>query len=192
MKRTRSNHGYTIVEMLIGLFLTGIISLAGLQFYARLHNQAITQEDIGDMQQSARNNLDEITRTLSKAGFRLPASHAPFEIADGTLRVFYSENSPVDTVSFFLADDYGVCRQGGDDDGESTLPSKMLMKQTNSGSAEVYGRQIENITYTVVSPSVIDVAITVGVDRPDEDYVDNDGVRRFTLSNRVQLRNLKL
>jgi prepilin-type N-terminal cleavage/methylation domain-containing protein len=182
-----NSKGYTLIELLVATFLTGLLALGGLKYYVHVNNHTLTQEDISEMQQAARNNLAEIAKTLGKAGFKV-GSHAPYAIAGDTLFVYYSDVNPIDTVAFYLQEGYG--------DGKFyerlDIPRKMLMRRLNSNPPDVYGEQIESLKYRVVSPTVIDIVITVGVDRPDEDYEKGNGVRRFTLSERVQMRNLKL
>jgi prepilin-type N-terminal cleavage/methylation domain-containing protein len=184
MKRLIDNNGYSLVELLVAVLLTGILSMAGLKFYARIHNQTLTQEDIGDMQAAARNSLDEISGTLRNAGYKV-GSHPAYYISSDTLMVFYSDSQLVDTISYYLARPQELDHQ----EGHRTYS---LMKKVNSNVAAEYADYISGITYTLISPSVIDVVVSVETDRSDEDYVTNDGVRAFSLSERVQIRNLKL
>ncbi len=187
MMKLRNQIGYTLVELLIATLLTGILAMGGLRYYVSISNSTLTQEDIGEMQQAARNSLQEIAKTMRKAGFKV-GTHAPYTIAGDTMMVFFADSSALDTVSFYLAE--SQLDQG--EERESAVPNKHLMVRYNSHQPDTYADNIESLTYTVISASVIDIVITVGVDRPDEDYVDNDGVRTFTLAERVQMRNLKL
>jgi len=66
MKRLRNNRGYTIIEMLVAVLITGILASAGFEFYISMHNQTLAQEEISDMQQASRASLQEITNA---AGF---------------------------------------------------------------------------------------------------------------------------
>lgn len=185
MRRMTCEKGYTLIELLISVFLTGILTLAGLKFYAQVHNQTLTQEDIGDMQAAARNSLEEISGTLRNAGYKV-APHAAYYISDDTLMVFYSQTQAVDTVAYFL--DWPRTLEGMDDSHRTYS----LMKQTNSDPPAEFARYIKDVTYTLISPSVIDIVVSVEADRSDEDFVNDDGLRAFSLSERVQLRNLKL
>lgn len=184
MKTLHNHRGHTLIEVLVALFLTGIISMAGLQFYVDTHNQALAQEDVGDLQNVARATLDEIARNLRQAGYKIGA-HAPYALAGDTLFVYYSDTQAVDTVAYYLQKrDYA--RQG------AQFPTADLMKRVNSNMSEVYTDKLATIRYTVISPSVIDVVVTATVDRADEDYSENHGVRTLTIAERVQMRNLTL
>jgi len=183
MRKLFENTGHTLVELLIALFLTGIISMAGMRFYAGIHNQTLAQGDIGDMQQAGRNNLQEIVRTLRKAGYKV-GTHVPYRIAGDTLYVYYSDTQPIDTVAYYV-------NHSSSDDG-SQVPTGVLMKKVNSLSADIYGDQIDSISFQALSASVVEITLTVGTMRPDEDFVDNEGVRDLTFTEQVQIRNLNL
>ncbi|MBU0984750.1 MAG: prepilin-type N-terminal cleavage/methylation domain-containing protein [candidate division Zixibacteria bacterium] len=185
MKTTRYNKGYTIVEMLIALLITGLIASAGFEFYISVHNQTMAQEDISDMQQNSRASLYEIGRTLRMAGYKV-GTHAPYEILDDTLRVFMRGTQPVDTVTYFLARDTRTSMV----EGEESQPVYRLMKKTNSLDAQAFTDMIESVSYTVVNPTTIEVSLRVRATRSDEDFTSNDGYREFTATERVKLRNL--
>ena len=178
------NSGHTLVELLIALFLTGIISLAGLQFYVDTHNQALAQEDVSDMQNVARSSLDEIAKNLRQAGYKI-GDHAPYALTGDTLFVYYSDTKAVDTVAYYLM---GM----GDLGLAGRIATQMLMKRVNSNPADVFTDGLERVTYTVISPSVIDVVVTATADRPDESFTENEGIRTLTVAERVQMRNLAL
>ena len=57
MNKLFTSKGYTLIELLIALFLTGVITTAGFHFYVKMHNSALTQEEISDMQQKSRASL---------------------------------------------------------------------------------------------------------------------------------------
>lgn len=184
MRKLYSQSGHTLVELLIALFLTGIISLAGLRFYADTHSQALAQEDVSDMQNAARASLDEITKTLRQAGYKIGA-HAPYALIGDTLFVYYSDTKAVDTVAYYLMSE-------GDLGTTGRIATQMLMKRINSNPADIFSDRLNKVTYTVISASVIDVVVTATANRSDENYVDNDGIRTLTVAERVQMRNLNL
>jgi len=183
-KLSNNNSGHTLVELLIAMFLTGIISMAGLQFYVSIHNQTLAQEDVSDMQNAARASLDEIAKTLRQAGYKIGA-HAPYALIGDTLLVFYSDTQAVDTVAYYLMSE-------GDLSTTGRIATQMLMKRINSNQGDIFTDGLESVAYTVISPSVIDVVVTATANRPDENYTDNDGIRTLTVAERVQMRNLNL
>ena len=65
--------GVTLMEMLIALGLTSIVSVAIFKVYNTQHQHYFAQDQITDVQQNARACLDEITRQVRMAGFGLPS-----------------------------------------------------------------------------------------------------------------------
>ncbi len=183
MSKLSNRRGYTLIEVLIALFLTGIISITCMRFYTNVHSHTLTQEDIGDMQQAGRNNLQEMVRTLRKAGFKI-GSHVPYRISGDSLFVYYSDTQPVDTVAYYV--DYNEAVD------QSSIPTGKLMKKVNSATSDVYGDQIVGLSFTALSASTVEITLTVGTMRPDGDFVTNNGVRNLTFTERVLIRNLRL
>jgi type II secretory pathway pseudopilin PulG len=70
-KLNRSS-GFTLMEALIALLLTGIISTAVFKTYLTQHQHYIAQDDITNIQQNGRAAIDEMTRQIRMAGFQLP------------------------------------------------------------------------------------------------------------------------
>lgn len=65
--------GNSLVEILVALALTGIITTAVLGLYYRQHSNYMIQDDVTNIQQNARASIDEITRQIRMAGYQLPA-----------------------------------------------------------------------------------------------------------------------
>ena len=64
--------GTTLIELMIALALTGIVTLAIMKTYVTQHENYIIQDDVVNMQQSARACIDELTRQIRMAGHALP------------------------------------------------------------------------------------------------------------------------
>jgi prepilin-type N-terminal cleavage/methylation domain-containing protein len=71
-KRLKQVTGFSLIEVLIALFLTGIVTTAAFKTYITQHKNYIVQDDITEIQQSARASIDELTRQIRMAGFQLP------------------------------------------------------------------------------------------------------------------------
>jgi Tfp pilus assembly protein PilV len=74
--------GVTLVEALIALLLTGVVSLAIFKAYITQHQHYVAQDDITNVQQNARAGLDEMTRQIRMAGFQLPTGLNPLRVAN--------------------------------------------------------------------------------------------------------------
>ncbi len=68
----RGTRGTTLIELMIALALTGIVTLAIMKTYVTQHENYLTQEDVTTMQQGARASIDELTRQIRMAGHDLP------------------------------------------------------------------------------------------------------------------------
>ncbi|MFZ5980688.1 MAG: PilW family protein [Candidatus Zixiibacteriota bacterium] len=191
MRKVFNKSGFTLLEVLISLFLTAIIAAAGFEFFVTMHNQRQVQEDISDMQQSSRNSLQDIAKVLRMAGYKV-GGHVPYHISGDSLYVFYNETQPVDTVLFYVEDyadgdigsPLGIAPEG--------LQPRRLMKKQNSGSAAVFADYIRYMLFNVVDTNTIDVTLITQASQPDESYTGNYGYRLYVATERVNLRNVEL
>ena len=185
-RKLRHSGGYTILEIIVALALTGVIAATGFEFYISMHNQTMAQEEIADMQQNSRATLDDMVRTLRMAGYKI-GSHTPYEIIGDSLKVYFSDTQPVDTVMYYIANSYGVYYQGEGDEA-----SKCLMKKQNSLQPVVYSEMIEDISYTVINSSTIEVSVEVRTSKADHSREENGGYRTLTMTETVSLRNANI
>ncbi len=91
----RNERGTSLLEVLIALALTGIVTLAIMNTYVIQHENYLVQDDVTTMQQSARSAIDEITRQVRMAGHHLPIGLSAIEAANcnpDTLTVSYHGN----------------------------------------------------------------------------------------------------
>ncbi|MEW5923091.1 MAG: prepilin-type N-terminal cleavage/methylation domain-containing protein [Candidatus Zixiibacteriota bacterium] len=190
MKKLRNNKGYTIAELLIAMFITGVLAAAGFEFYISMHNQTLAQEEISDMQQASRASLQDITRTLRMAGYKI-GSHDPYAINGDSLYIFFNGTQPVDSVLYYLAD-YSESELAGMASFPTGSTPHKLMKKVNSATAELFADYITDVTFTAINSSTVQVTIDVQAAQPDEDFVDNGGYRTFTALETVNLRNVAL
>ncbi len=188
MNRLRKSNGYTLIELLIALIVTGIIATAGFQFYVKMHNSTLSQEQISDMQQSSRVSLERISKSIRMAGFKIGA-HPAYRINGESLFVFASISQPVDTILYFLAD-YDNSELANVDSLDASVRPRKLMIQVNGGAPEVFADNIHSMNFRVVNPTTIEVALTVQPLKPDESFAQNEGYRMFTANERVKMRNL--
>ncbi|MEW5796258.1 MAG: prepilin-type N-terminal cleavage/methylation domain-containing protein [Candidatus Zixiibacteriota bacterium] len=68
----RNARGFTLIEVLIALILTGLVTVAIMNTYVTQHENYIVQDDVTTMQQSSRASIDELTRQIRMAGHHLP------------------------------------------------------------------------------------------------------------------------
>ena len=73
----RDRRGFTLVELLIALFLTGVVTTFILNTFIVQHKQMVVQDQIVDAQQNGRAAIDELTRQIRMAGYNLPLGLPP-------------------------------------------------------------------------------------------------------------------
>ncbi len=74
-----NQRGVTIVELMVGLLMTSLITAAGFAIYLRSHQTYLAQAEVNDLQYRGRDALTEIANHVQMAGHLLPASLSPFQ-----------------------------------------------------------------------------------------------------------------
>ena len=69
-----NNKGTTLLEMAIGILLTGVIVSSALSLYLTQHKHLLIQDQVSDMQSSVRAAMGELTNSVRMAGCDIPAS----------------------------------------------------------------------------------------------------------------------
>ena len=85
----RAEQGTTLIELMIALVLTGIVTLAIMKTYVTQHENYLAQDDVTYMQQNARSCIDELTRQIRMAGHNVPLG----------LRAIAASNTNPDTIT---------------------------------------------------------------------------------------------
>jgi len=78
----QSERGMTLVEILVALFITGVLTAAMFRVYINQHHAWMIQDSVIEMQQNARAGIDELTRQCRMAGYQLPNSLPAVEAYD--------------------------------------------------------------------------------------------------------------
>jgi len=126
MRRLAREAGFTLVELLIAVALTGVISLAVFQLFSNQERAFSIQDQVGEMQQNVRVTMEMITRDARMAGYKIPASFAMVvynnvaggNIVDGGgVTVGTNSKAGTDAVTFSYVDGnsptYAVNTPGG-------------------------------------------------------------------------------
>lgn len=66
------NRGFSLVEVMVALLLSAVVTTAAFKAYVSQHKNYMIQDDITNIQQNARASLDELTRQIRMAGYQLP------------------------------------------------------------------------------------------------------------------------
>ena len=185
--RKRNQAGLTLIEILIALMLTGILATACFKFFTQVSHQAGVQLDISEMQTLCRASMEDIRKTVRSAGYMVQGP--AYEIQGCSLMVFYSATQPVDTTFYYLSEftDSEYQRVPG---LAANLQVFKLMKQVNSEDPAVYADYITDMNFKQIDASNLLISITTQVPREDFTYANNEGFRTYTLTERVNVRNV--
>ncbi|MFH1687790.1 MAG: hypothetical protein ABIE70_09750 [bacterium] len=125
LNRIRSARGTTMIEILIALAMTSLVTVAILKTYITQHEQYVVQEDVSDIQQNARAAIDELSRHCRMAGYSLPTGMDPIVASntnpdtitinykDGDCDTYLSNPMPQPSAELKCATDVS-CFQDGD------------------------------------------------------------------------------
>jgi len=81
----------TVLELIVGVLLAGLVLSAMTQFYVTQHYHVNQQMDVADVQQNLRSAMQEMTEQLRMAGYGMPDQMDPI----------VASNTNPDTVQFF-------------------------------------------------------------------------------------------
>lgn len=80
----RNNSGFSLVEILIVMAITGLVIATVYGTYLTHQKSAYTQEEVVEVQQNLRIAMDAITRDVRMAGMLVPATTNPVNAANAT------------------------------------------------------------------------------------------------------------
>lgn len=75
--KLQKQNGTSFLEVIIALVLMGIITTAIFQVYVAQHKNYLVQEDVTEIQQSARASVDVIATSVRMAGYQIPENILP-------------------------------------------------------------------------------------------------------------------
>jgi hypothetical protein len=69
--------GTSLIEVLIALAITGVVTMAIFKAYITQHKQYLVQEEVSDIQQNVRASIEELSKHIRMAGHDLPLGVEP-------------------------------------------------------------------------------------------------------------------
>jgi type II secretory pathway pseudopilin PulG len=88
--------GFTVIELLIAVFLAGLVTSSAMALYLTQRKQLFVQEEVTDMQSSLRAAVGELTTKVRMVGYKLP---------EGLPSVIARNTNP-DTIKILTNADY--------------------------------------------------------------------------------------
>jgi type II secretory pathway pseudopilin PulG len=109
--------GFTMVEILIALFMASVVIAAAFELFITQHNQLLVQEDVSEIQGNARVAAELLAEEIRKTGYMLPPIVTSIEASNSdpdTLTVRYATPTLAGVVlDQDLGDEYGILRCTG-------------------------------------------------------------------------------
>ncbi|HBB16688.1 MAG TPA: hypothetical protein DCZ97_06655 [Syntrophus sp. (in: bacteria)] len=210
-KDRRTISGFTLVELITSMAI-GMIVLSALYSVFIMQNRTLsTQEQIAEIQQTARIGMDIMLRDIRMAGYNpskttswISGTKPGLTNATADSLSFVSDlNADADTTAAEVNPEENVTYDRVDDGGISCL------RRTVNGAGNSLVENMESLTFvyydeagnTLSLPASlsdvrkIQVTITAKTALPDNAYVDpilGDHYRRYSLTSQVTPRNLGL
>ncbi|NOY52509.1 MAG: prepilin-type N-terminal cleavage/methylation domain-containing protein [Deltaproteobacteria bacterium] len=182
--------GFTLVEILVTLALTGIVTAGLVNFMVSQSRSYNVQENVQEMEQNARVAMDYLVgglqRTQSLTLKHIFTDHP--RQGDGVLLqdgVVYRFNQGTDLYSS-KEDKAGRISVSGTGAGNGFIASFITQDLTGDGIPDTPMFQVDN----PVNPHVVTVTIIARTRRADPRYKNNNGYRQIVLTRRVVLRNM--
>ncbi len=193
----KGNGGFTLIELMIAMAV-GLVLLGAMYGVFTMHNKTFgTQEQIAEMQQSARAAMDMMTREIRIAGYN-PAGVT-----------FDGIPYDADKLQMYADLDGDGNTNGTNEYIKYTMDSDypFEIRRDTGGGRQEFALNIQSFTFvylkadgvTAVTTSAdndnirqIRITITARTGRPDLDYTPNGGYRTYTLTSVITPRNLGL
>jgi len=206
-----SGEGFTLVELIIAVAVGLVVIGAAYMLFTVQNKQLGNQEVIAEMQQNARAAMDIITREIRMAGYN-PHKTAPLTRCTGTTTTAAKcvgiKNAGANTISFTAdLNGNGDLTAGTANPNENIIYDRYLNSGVYSLGREANGTKyplIANldslgfvyrdatgaVTSTLEDIYEIDVTIRTIAAKMDPSYPANGGYRTYTLTSKVNPRNL--
>ncbi|MEA1867990.1 MAG: PilW family protein [Thermodesulfobacteriota bacterium] len=210
MNKSSKSNGFTLVELLIAMAITGIVSAAIFSTFLSQQKSYLIQEQVAEMQQNLRAAMNMMVRDIRMAGYDPDrTSLAGFVGATGNSTSYIiSDNGTLKTITYSL---YDSSADGDTDIGRKIDPGYNQPIAENIENMEFY-YTLEDATQilTPADPNNIrnvQITILARTERTDSKFNNtkqymtpsganwgpyNDGFRRSLLSTTVKCRNMGL
>lgn len=212
MKKQRltriNNRGFTLAELLIGLFVSAVVMTTILSAYYSQNKSYAVQEQVAAMVQNLRAAMDIMIREIRMAGYDPTGTANAGIVTANTTSVTITEDLDGDgsvagdeNITYALAD--------SDGDGDSDLERNNNLIAENIDALDfLYLDETNNPTAVPSEIKAVQITMVAKTGRGDRGYVDsvvytnqqgtgilgpiNDNSRRKRLTAEVRCRNMGL
>jgi type IV pilus assembly protein PilW len=194
-----SQHGFTLIEMLIALAIGSLLLSSIYAFYINQKRVYDTREQVAEMQQNARTGLALMVREVRMAGYNPTGASGIGIIAAtaSTIRITMDLNGDGDTNDSDEDLTYSLYDSGADGDLD-------LGRQPAGGQNTPVAENIDSLSllYTLADGSttatpahpgqirLVHARLTARTAKPDAGRTANGGHRTYTLTSVITPRNV--
>ena len=196
-KSSRHQHGFTLVELIVAMAMTGIVMAAIYSTYKSQQDSYVAQEQVAEMQQNLRAALYMMARDIRMAGFNpadspavdgfvtaLPDDPGPVTSTDSTNIAFIIDRDEDGTVD---TDDHNEQIAYRFDNANNRLEKFMYNVSAAAWQWEIISENIDALDFVyrdqngnpiVISATTledirsVDITIVAITGREDEDFTD--------------------
>jgi len=191
--------GFTLVELLIAMAITLVVIGSLASTFISQRKTYNVQEQITEMQQTARAAMDMISREVKMAGYD-PDFPRIFGTVSGIFGIPYSATQLAIRADLNEDGDTSDTHENITYTYDST--DKQIDRNTGGG-AQAFAENIQSFTFqyydidgntTTTDADIrqIEITITARTSKPDPDYGQNSGYRTYKLISYVTPPNLDL
>jgi type IV pilus assembly protein PilW len=221
-KSSTNSYGFTLVEIMITLVISGIIMSAIYSAYLAQQRTYLAQEQVAEMQQNARVAMDMLARDIRSAGFDPNNLGAGITVAAPGNLVFTREDdlaaNGLESVAYSLFDAFMFTVPPSNDGLVDDLAQQVTTVAGASAGRQVVAENIGqlefryldedgNVTATLADIRSVQVSILAVASRADQNFTNtmsyttgsgaawgpyNDNFRRRMLITTIQCRNMGL
>ena len=212
----KSNHGFTIVEMMVAIAISGIVMASVYSSFYSQQKSSVAQNEIAAMQQNLRAAMYFMEREIRMAGYNpVEASGVGIQSAAATSLQFTSDitdnagTGDPDGDTGDTGEDITYALGDGDGDGDNDLVRNNVNIAENIDAVDfVYLDQNGAVTATLSDIRSVQISLVARTGKGDLGYVNNtaytnqqgtqilgaqgDAKRRRLLTAQVKCRNLGL
>lgn len=117
----KDDRGFSLVELLIAMALTGLVAMAAYTVFSTSNWSYMVQDQVSEAQQNVRVAMDRMTSDIRLAGFGLPDPPFSFDFGGGNAFnapiTFANSSTGADTITILgIGHEAGVLRKGTNTD----------------------------------------------------------------------------
>jgi len=200
-----TSHGFTLVEILVALVITSILTISIYNFFIGQHHAYTVQDQVIEMEQNARAALDMIRRDLRMAGFHamgekllenlddfvpsdiIPDSPLPVVLTDSPIMITKGIGDDPDMITFLTVQPKHIDFVSLKEKSESTHP-KIVLNEGEGGEFRIgdmihIGACSEYAKVTEISGDTLGVNVLSPNSELKQKYVEKTPVSKISVAS---------